>query len=97
MSIAIFISLSLVVVSKNELPKTEEKIPLLEVTGGERGKLGIDKNINETNIGEYLNRPDANTVEEYIEAIIYNHNYIRLSYALNYKTPIEYRTQLGFN
>lgn len=97
MSIAIFISLSLVVVSKNELPKTEEKIPLLEVTGGERGKLGINKNINETNIGEYLNRPDANTVEEYIEAIIYNHNYIRLSYALNYKTPIEYRTQLGFN
>ena len=97
MSIAIFISLSLVVVSKNELPKTEEKIPLLEVTGGERGKLGIDKNINETNIGKYLNRPDANTVEEYIEAIIYNHNYIRLSYALNYKTPIEYRTQLGFN
>ena len=96
MSIAIFISLSLVVVSKNELPKTEEKIPLLEVTGGERGKLGINKNINETNIGEYLNRPDANTVEEYIEAIIYNHNYIRLSYALNYKTPIEYRTQLGF-
>ena len=97
MSIEIFISLSLVVVSKNELPKTEEKIPLLEVTGGERGKLGINKNINETNIGEYLNRPDANTVEEYIEAIIYNHNYIRLSYALNYKTPIEYRTQLGFN
>ena len=97
MSIAIFISLSLVVVSKNELPKTEEKIPLLEVTGGERRKLGIDKNINETNIDEYLNRPDANTVEEYIEAIIYNHNYIRLSYALNYKTPIEYRTQLGFN
>ena len=52
MSIAIFISLSLVVVSKNELPKTEEKIPLLEVTGGERRKLGIDKNINETNIDE---------------------------------------------
>ena len=97
MSIAIFISLSLVVVSKNELPKTEEKIPLLEVTGGKREKLEINKNINETNIGEYLNRPDANTVEEYIEAIIYNHNYIRLSYALNYKTPIEYRTQLGFN
>ena len=84
MSIAIFISLSLVVVSKNELPKPEEKIPLLEVTGGERRKLGINKNINETNIDEYLNRPDANTVEEYIEAIIYNHNYIRLSYALNY-------------
>ena len=31
-----------------------------------------------------------------INAIIYDHNYLRPSYALNYKTPIEYRTQLGF-
>lgn len=62
MAIAILGSLSLVVVSKKEPPETEEKLkelPLPEVTGGERGKLGIDKNINETNIDEYLNRPDA--------------------------------------
>lgn len=26
-----------------------------------------------------------------------NHNSYRPNYALNYKTPIEYRTQLGFN
>ena len=35
-------------------------------------------------------------VEDYIDAIIYDHNYLRSSYALNYKTPIGYRTQLGF-
>ena len=35
------------------------------------------------------------TVKHYIDDIIYDNNY-RPSYALNYKTPIEYRTQLGF-
>ena len=34
-------------------------LPLPEVTGGERGQLGIDKNINESNIDEYLNRSDS--------------------------------------
>ncbi len=34
-------------------------LPLPEVTGGERGLLGIDKNINESTIDEYLNRPDS--------------------------------------
>lgn len=43
-----------------------------------------------------FNQDDYDTVEEYIDAIIYDHNYLRPSYALNYKTPIEYRTQLGF-
>lgn len=38
--------------SKNILPKPE-------ATGGERGKLGIDKNINESNIDKYLNRSDS--------------------------------------
>ena len=37
---------------KNILPKPE-------ATGGERGKLGIDKNINESNIDKYLNRSDS--------------------------------------
>ena len=40
------------VVELKELPKPE-------VTGGERGKLGIDKNINELNIDEYLGRSDS--------------------------------------
>ena len=43
-----------------------------------------------------FNQDDYDTVEDYIDAIIYDHNYFRPSYALNYKTPIEYRTQLGF-
>ena len=43
-----------------------------------------------------FNQGDYETVEDYINAIIYDHNYLRPSYALNYKTPIEYRTLLGF-
>lgn len=34
-------------------------LPLPEVTGGERGLLGIDKNINEETIDKYLGRSDA--------------------------------------
>ena len=41
-----------VLVSDNRLPKPE-------VTGGERGMLGIDKNINEKTIDKYLNRSDS--------------------------------------
>ena len=37
-----------------------------------------------------------NTVQEFIDDIVYDNNYLRPSYALNYKTPIEYKTQLGF-
>lgn len=36
------------------------------------------------------------TVQKYINDIIYDNNNLRPSYTLNYKTPIEYRTQLGF-
>ena len=35
------------------------KLPKPEVTGGQRGTLGIDKNINEENIDEYLGRKDS--------------------------------------
>ena len=35
------------------------ELPKPEVTGGERGTLGIDKNINEENIDNYLNRSDS--------------------------------------
>ncbi len=41
--------------SNNEL----EKLPLPEVSEGMRGELGIDKNINESNIDKYLNRSDS--------------------------------------
>lgn len=39
-----------------------------------------------------FNQDDYETVEDYINAIIDDHNNYRPSYALNYKTPIEYRT-----
>ena len=35
------------------------KLPKPEVTGGERGTFGIDKNINEENIDDYLGRSDS--------------------------------------
>ena len=34
-------------------------LPKPEITGGERGQLGIDKNINEETIDNYLNRSDS--------------------------------------
>ena len=36
-----------------------DTLPKPEITGGERGKLGIDKNINESNIDKYLGRADS--------------------------------------
>ena len=47
---------------KPVVPKINDKLPKLpkpEVTEGERGLLGIDKNINEKNIDKYLNRDDS--------------------------------------
>ena len=37
-----------------------------------------------------------NTVQEFIKDIVEDNNYYRPSFALKYKTPVEYRTQLGF-
>ena len=50
-----------IVVNNIENASSEKlkKLPLPEITGGQRGELGIDKNINETTIDEYLNREDA--------------------------------------
>ena len=43
-----------------------------------------------------FNQEDFDTVEDYINAIIHDHNYLRPSYALKYKTPIEFRILSGF-
>lgn len=43
-----------------------------------------------------FNQNDFETVEDYINAIIYDNNHYRPSFALNYKTPVQYRTELGF-
>lgn len=37
----------------------KDLLPKPEITGGERGKLGIDKNVNEETIDKYLNRNDS--------------------------------------
>lgn len=37
-----------------------------------------------------------NTVQEFIKDVVKDNNEYRPSYALNYKTPIEYKIQLGF-
>ena len=50
--VLLFFALYFLLVSDNRLPKPE-------VTGGERGMLGIDKNINEKTIDKYLNRSDS--------------------------------------
>ena len=43
----------------NTNDKTLKPLPKPEITGGERGQLGIDKNINEQTIDNYLNRSDS--------------------------------------
>ena len=43
-----------------------------------------------------FDKNNYNTVQDFIEDIVYDNNHFRPSYALNYKTPIEYKTQLGF-
>ena len=43
----------------NSSTSTLKELPLPEVTGGERGTLGIDKNINEGTLDEYLGREDV--------------------------------------
>jgi len=54
------IILALIIIGLLKLNKGDyNKLPLPEVTGGQRGELGIDKNINESNIDNYLNRNDS--------------------------------------
>lgn len=45
-------------VTNVEVSKLKE-LPKPQITGGQRGELGIDKNINESTIDEYLNREDS--------------------------------------
>ena len=86
---------------KNKYYSKEEKIKIVQEMLN--GKTPTDNPIIESKNGwlkkeMYIdfNQDDYDTVEDYINAIIYDHNYLRPSYTLNYKTPIEYRTQLGF-
>lgn len=40
-------------------PERQVSLPTPEVSEGQRGELGIDKNVNESTIDQYLNRSDA--------------------------------------
>ncbi|MBR3898511.1 MAG: hypothetical protein IKJ43_04470 [Bacilli bacterium] len=59
--IAIFILLTFAIglVIGTSMQPSLSKLPKPEVTGGQRGTLGIDKNINEENIDKYLGRKDS--------------------------------------
>ena len=60
--------------------------PVIEsINGWLKKEMYIDFDIN-----------NYTTVYEFIEDVVKDNNYYRPSYALNYKTPIEYRSQLGF-
>ena len=61
--------------------------PVIEFKNGWiKKEMHIDFDIN-----------NYNTVQEFIDDIVYDNNYLRPSYALNYKTPNEYKSHLGFN
>ena len=45
--------------SKNTVENGLKALPKPQITGGSRGELGIDKNINESTIDDYLGRPDS--------------------------------------
>ena len=58
---AIFLMLGLLIgyLFVNERVNLESKLPKPELSEGERGALGIDKNINEKTIDKYLGRNDS--------------------------------------
>lgn len=56
---AILLIVGIIILLNNSGETKLKELPKPEITGGERGELGIDKNINESTIDEYLNRKDA--------------------------------------
>lgn len=60
--------------------------PIIEsLNGWLKKEIFIDFNVN-----NYEN------VQDFINDVIYDYNNFRPAYALNYKTPIQYRTELGY-
>lgn len=60
--------------------------PVIESKNGWLKKeISVDYNIN-----------NYNTIQELIKDVVKDNNEYRPSYTLNYKTPIEYKIQLGF-
>ena len=56
---AMLLTIGAFLLGKFVFPNTLSSLPEPELSEGQRGELGIDKNINESTIDEYLNRADA--------------------------------------
>lgn len=57
--VALFLGIVIGNININGLSTKLPALPLPEVSEGQRGELGIDKNINESNIDKYLGRSDS--------------------------------------
>lgn len=57
--VAIFVGILCFLVGRNTQTDSLKELPKPQVSEGERGQLGIDKNINEEVIDDYLNRDDS--------------------------------------
>ena len=56
---AVVLAIGTFLLGRYAFPNLLPNLPAPELSEGERGKLGIDKNINEATIDDYLNRSDA--------------------------------------
>ncbi len=57
--VAIFVGVLCFLIGRNTQKESLKELPKPQVSLGERGQLGIDKNINEEVIDDYLNRNDS--------------------------------------
>ena len=58
-TLAVILIVGAFLLGRFAFPNTLVSLPAPELSGGQRGELGIDKNINESTIDQYLNRPDS--------------------------------------
>jgi len=57
--VAVLLIIGAFLLGRFVFPNTLASLPAPELSEGQRGELGIDKNINESTIDQYLNRSDA--------------------------------------
>ncbi|MBR3172362.1 hypothetical protein IKF21_00340 [Candidatus Saccharibacteria bacterium] len=58
-TLAVILTIGAFLLGRFAFPNTLASLPTPELSGGQRGELGIDKNVNESTIDQYLNRPDS--------------------------------------
>ena len=56
---AVILAVGTFLLGRYAFPNTLVDLPTPELSEGQRGELGIDKNVNEATIDQYLNRSDA--------------------------------------